>query len=52
MYLSDVEGGGETRFTRLNISVSPKAGSAVFWPSVKSDDPYETEQDTYHEASV
>jgi len=50
MYLSDVEEGGETRFTKLNISVAPKKGSAIFWPSVKSDDPYMTEELTYHEA--
>ena len=50
MYLSDVEQGGETRFTKLNISVTPKKGSAILWPSVHSDDPYRTEDLTYHEA--
>jgi len=50
MYLSDVEEGGETRFTHLNISVKPKKGSAIFWPSVLSDDPYTTDDRTYHEA--
>ena len=39
LYLSAVEDGGETRFTRLNISVTPRKGSAVVWPSVMSDDP-------------
>ena len=34
MYLSEVEQGGETRFTRLNISVAPSKGSAILWPSV------------------
>lgn len=50
MYLSDVEEGGETRFTRLNISVAPRRGAAIFWPSVSSDDPMQTEDRTYHEA--
>ena len=50
MYLSDVEEGGETRFTKLNISVTPKKGTAILWPSVHSHDPWETESMTYHEA--
>jgi len=50
MYLSDVEAGGETRFTRLNISVAPKKGSAILWPSVFNDDPWSTDERTYHEA--
>ena len=50
MYLSDVEAGGDTRFTRLNISVVPKKGSAILWPSVFSDDPWSTDERTYHEA--
>ena len=50
MYLSDVEEGGETRFTKLNISVTPRKGSAILWPSVHSHDPWETETQTYHEA--
>ena len=40
LYLSDVEEGGETRFTKLNISVKPRKGSAILWPSVHSDDPW------------
>jgi hypothetical protein len=50
IYLSDVEAGGETRFTRLNMSVTPRSGSAILWPSVMSDDPYTTDERTYHEA--
>ena len=50
MYLSDVEEGGETRFTKLNLTVAPKKGSAILWPSVLSHNPYATEQGTYHEA--
>ena len=53
-YLSDRDDtgleGGETRFTKLNISVTPKRGSAILWPSVHSDNPWETEDKTYHEA--
>ena len=51
MYLSDVEEGGETVFVRLdNVSVSPKKGRAILWPSVLSDDPFATDERTYHEA--
>ena len=50
IYLSDVEAGGETRFTRLNISVTPRKGSAILWPSVLSEDPFVTDERTYHEA--
>ena len=50
LYLSAVEDGGETRFTRLNISVTPRKGSAVVWPPVMSDDPFKTDERTYHEA--
>jgi len=50
MYLNDVDQGGETRFTKLNLSVTPTKGSAILWPSVHSHDPWETEDLTYHEA--
>uniref|UniRef100_A0A7S0LH06 Fe2OG dioxygenase domain-containing protein n=1 Tax=Coccolithus braarudii TaxID=221442 RepID=A0A7S0LH06_9EUKA len=50
MYLSDVEEGGHTRFTHLNISVPPVKGSAILWPSVHSADPFKTDERTYHEA--
>ena len=50
MYLSEVEQGGETRFTRLNISVAPSKGSAILWPSVFDKDPWSTDERTYHEA--
>jgi len=39
LYLSDVEEGGETQFPRLGLSVKPKLGRAVLWPSVFNDDP-------------
>ena len=44
LYLSDVEEGGETNFPRLNLSVKPRKGKAVLWPSVLNEDP--TKQDT------
>ena len=51
MYLSDVDEGGETTFVRLpNMSVAPKKGRAILWPSVLSTDPFETDERTYHEA--
>ena len=39
LYLSDVEEGGGTRFNNLNITVQPKRGRALFWPSVYDNDP-------------
>ena len=33
LYLSDVEEGGETAFPTLGISVKPKKGKALLWPS-------------------
>ncbi|KAL1510841.1 hypothetical protein AB1Y20_007123 [Prymnesium parvum] len=39
LYLSDVDEGGGTRFTLLNLTVTPKRGRALFWPSVLDEDP-------------
>jgi len=33
LYLNDVEQGGETNFPRIGLSVQPKRGRAVLWPS-------------------
>jgi hypothetical protein len=33
LYLNDVEGGGETRFPRLGIDVTPRAGRLALFPS-------------------
>jgi len=50
LYLSDVEEGGATRFNRLNIDVAPKAGRAVWWPSVKQESSTTADYRTQHEA--
>ncbi|KAL1526849.1 hypothetical protein AB1Y20_015541 [Prymnesium parvum] len=50
MYLSDVEEGGETSFYDIGISVMPKKGRAVLWPSVLNDEPFTPDRRTNHEA--
>ena len=50
LYLSDVEEGGETFFPKLNISVKPRKGSALLWPSVLSDNPERVDERTSHAA--
>ena len=50
LYISDVEEGGETAFPYLGISVKPKKGRALLWPSVFSSDPKQRDIKTAHEA--
>lgn len=50
MYLNDVEEGGGTHFGRLGITVQPKKGKVVIWPSVLDEDPEELDERTHHEA--
>ena len=50
LYLNDVEEGGETHFTNLGISVTPKKGRALIWPSVLNEDPDSSDPRMYHEA--
>ena len=50
LYLSDVEEGGATRFNRLNIDVAPKAGRALWWPSVQNASRTNADYRTQHEA--
>ena len=50
LYLSDVEEGGETHFNKLNISVKPKRGRALVWPSVRNDNPDQWDPRMFHEA--
>eukprot|EP00980_Cylindrotheca_fusiformis_P010143 scaffold2253_cov119-Cylindrotheca_fusiformis.AAC.18 len=50
MYLNDVEEGGGTNFNRLNMTVMPKKGRALLWPSVKNDAPRRKDYRTTHQA--
>ena len=50
MYLNDVVDGGGTHFGPLNITVQPKKGKAVIWPSVLDEDPLTMDERTHHEA--
>lgn len=50
LYLSDVEEGGGTMFNDLNITVQPKRGRALLWPSVKDENLNAWEHKTHHEA--
>merc|ERR1712196_673575 len=38
-YLSNVEAGGGTHFPHLNLTVQPKRGRALIWPSMFDVDP-------------
>ena len=44
------ECGGGTGFPELNITVQPKKGSALLWPSVLDEKPNEKDDRTDHEA--
>ena len=50
LYLSDVDEGGETSFPLLNISVTPRKGKALLWPSTLDEDPSSIDRRTTHEA--
>lgn len=50
LYLNDVVQGGETHFERLNLTVSPKLGRVVVWPSVYDKNPHRKDMRTMHEA--
>jgi prolyl 4-hydroxylase len=50
LYLSEVEAGGGTNFDRLNITVMPKRGRALFWPSVLNSTPHKKDGRTTHQA--
>eukprot|EP00924_Labyrinthula_sp_SR-Ha-C_P011985 maker-scaffold_26-snap-gene-1.2-mRNA-1 protein AED:0.00 eAED:0.00 QI:142/1/1/1/1/1/2/115/368 len=52
LYLSDVEEGGGTRFTDIDplITMMPKKGSAILWPSVLSDNLFRLDERTFHQA--
>ena len=52
IYLSDVEAGGGTSFPDLEprVTMTPKKGSAILWPSVLDDHPTTRDDRTHHEA--
>jgi len=50
LYLNDVEAGGGTNFNLLNITVMPKKGRLLLWPSVMDDDPNSKDYRTSHSA--
>jgi len=50
MYLSDVEAGGGTDFPTLGITVEPKKGRALLWPSVYNSDPLASDNRMRHQA--
>lgn len=51
-YLNTLEAneGGETYFPHLNVSISPRKGNVVLWPNVQSDDNFQVDIRTLHEA--
>jgi prolyl 4-hydroxylase len=50
LYLNEVEAGGGTSFPFLNITVMPKKGRALIWPSVLDESPDHKDDRTEHEA--
>lgn len=48
LYLNDVEAGGGTDFPFLNLTVMPKKGSVLIWPSVLDANPNEKDPRTEH----
>jgi len=48
--LNDVEEGGGTRFTDLDITVAPKTGRVLIWPSILDERPDNRDSRTHHEA--
>lgn len=51
MYLSDVEEGGETEFTKLGIKIKPRKGRAIFWQNVEDRDPTKKHMRMHHQAN-
>jgi prolyl 4-hydroxylase len=50
LYLNDVEEGGGTNFPKLNVTVEPKRGRVLVWPSVKNESPDIKDFRTDHQA--
>lgn len=50
LYLNDVTSGGGTNFDKLGITVMPKRGRALLWPSVLDENPNMKDERTTHQA--
>ena len=50
LYLNDVEQGGGTNFPELDITVMPKRGRILLWPSVLDSEPLKIDERTDHQA--
>ncbi len=50
IYLNDVEEGGGTHFEKLDVTVMPKRGRLLIWPSVHDSNPNTKDWRTMHEA--
>lgn len=50
LYLNDVEAGGGTHFSDLDITVGPKRGRVLLWPSVLDSNPDAKDFKTHHAA--
>jgi prolyl 4-hydroxylase len=50
LYLNNVEAGGGTHFNNLNITVTPKLGQVLIWPSVLDENPDARDPRTHHQA--
>lgn len=50
LYLNDVEAGGGTNFPHLDLTVMPKRGRALLWPSVMDAKPETVDFLTQHQA--
>eukprot|EP00547_Thalassionema_nitzschioides_P006061 CAMPEP_0194207460 /NCGR_PEP_ID=MMETSP0156-20130528/6190_1 /TAXON_ID=33649 /ORGANISM="Thalassionema nitzschioides, Strain L26-B" /LENGTH=456 /DNA_ID=CAMNT_0038934231 /DNA_START=10 /DNA_END=1380 /DNA_ORIENTATION=- len=50
LYLNDVEAGGGTNFPKLDVTVLPKRGRVLLWPSVLDEDPNRKDPRTDHQA--
>ena len=50
LYLNDVESGGGTNFPRLGLTINPKKGRLLLWPSVMNDNLNTMDSHTIHQA--
>ena len=50
LYLNEVEEGGGTNFDVLGLTVMPKRGRVLIWPSVLNEDPWKEDHRTSHQA--